>query len=237
MDSGDVVIAKDHGEMSERALKIIMQEIHNSSSGNLKRFLVPTGNTPKEIYSRLVEEHKENDTTLRYLDLFLMDELCKREHGQLSMFSPSDSEGYFFYILHRLQRGTDLRRTCIHVPDTQNIRHPGAYDLFIDTSGGIDFCLCCTGKEGNIALNMPGSDQNSITRLVQLDATRFAITVGIRTILSSKRILFVASGEEKSNVVKQIFSATVPTDQIPATYLRTHKNCTYIVDESAASLL
>ena len=116
--------------------------------------------------------------------------------------------------------------------------------------GGLDFQLLGVGRTGHVGFNEPGSNINSQTRLVTLDhLTRFdaakafygienvprkAITMGIKTILSAKRIVLLAWGINKSEIIQKAVEGSI-TPNIPTTYLQEHNNTTLVLDQQAAS--
>ena len=116
------------------------------------------------------------------------------------------------------------------------------YDALIAEAGGIDLCILGIGVNGHIAFNEPGSSANSRTRVVELDAsTRVrnsqlsgaeapskAISAGIATILDCKRIIVVASGEEKREAVNNARYSDI-SDKCPASFLQTHSDVTWLV--------
>ena len=126
------------------------------------------------------------------------------------------------------------------------------YEQRIESFGGIDVTLLGIGHVGNIAFNEPGSRLNSTTRLILLDndsrkeaAKLFgsiestpvsSITMGVSTILGSKRVHLVAWGEDKAKMIKETVEGPV-TDTIPASYLQTHNNAHVTLDLPAATFL
>ena len=116
--------------------------------------------------------------------------------------------------------------------------------------GGLDFQLLGIGRTGHVGFNEPGSNINSQTRLVSLDhLTRYdaagafhgienvpskAITMGIKTILSAKRIVLLAWGINKSEIIYKAVEGSI-TPNIPTTYLQEHKNTTLVLDHQSAS--
>ena len=127
-----------------------------------------------------------------------------------------------------------------------------SYENKIKDCGGIDLQVLGIGRTGHIGFNEPGSHFNSKTRLITLDhTTRFdasktfggienvpntAITMGVRTIFNSKRILVMAWGIHKSLIVKKSVEGDV-TSLVPVSYLQKHKNTTLVLDNESASEL
>ena len=127
-----------------------------------------------------------------------------------------------------------------------------AYEKKIKKLGGIDLQILGIGRTGHIGFNEPGSNINSETRLIALDeitredassefnglnfVPKKAITMGISTILKSKRIVLLAWGHKKSNIIAKTIEGEVSTTA-PATFLQNHDNTTFILDqESSADL-
>ena len=117
--------------------------------------------------------------------------------------------------------------------------------------GGIDLWLIGIGSNGHIGFNEPGSSRKSRTRLVNLsdttitDNSRFfdkeidvptqAITVGIATIMEARKILLLATGKNKSRAINAALNEPIGPN-CPASFLRQHPDCTFLVDEAAAEL-
>ena len=124
------------------------------------------------------------------------------------------------------------------------------YEAKIEAFGGLDFQLLGIGRTGHIGFNEPGSNQNSRTRLVNLDhitredaaegfqglefVPKRAITMGIATVLSAKRVVLMAWGQKKSAVIQQAVEGAI-TSTLPSSFLQIHKNTTLVLDEEAAA--
>jgi len=138
------------------------------------------------------------------------------------------------------------------IPQESVQEHCRLYEQRIQTFGGIDVMLLGIGRIGNIATNEPGSGLNSTSRLILIDATSreemtmsfgngetvppCAITMGIQTILSARKIFLTAWGEEKASIIQQTVEGNI-TDAIPASFLQTHNNAQVVIDLPAASRL
>lgn len=126
------------------------------------------------------------------------------------------------------------------------------YEKNLDEVGNIDFAVVSIGKNGNIGLNEPGSSMNSLTRLILLDdysigdaskifgklssVPKGAITMGVKTLLSAKRIFMVAWGEEKCDVIRKAIEEKF-SESVPASFLQNHTNAACCLDLGAASYL
>ena len=123
------------------------------------------------------------------------------------------------------------------------------YDKKIDELGGIDFQLLGIGRTGHIGFNEPGSSVNSVTRLVELDyitkqdalgsfsgfenVPNRAITMGINTILNAKRIVLIAWGENKKDVVIKAVESNI-SSKLPSSFLQNHPNTTFVLDNGSS---
>lgn len=118
------------------------------------------------------------------------------------------------------------------------------YEQNIRDLGGLDVTLLSIGREGNIAMNEPGSTLSSVTRLILINSLSrqeaaknigvnnlppCSLTVGISTILSSKRICLMAWSEEKAAIIKETVEGKI-TDALPASFLQTHNNCQVYIE-------
>lgn len=150
----------------------------------------------------------------------------------------------------------DIKPENVHIPDgtlpRENIlEFCQQYEQMIEDAGGIDYQILGIGRTGHVGFNEPGSTSDSPTRLITLDhvtridaasdffgqenVPRKAITMGIGTILKSKRIVLMAWGENKAHIVKTAVEGKV--GEVPATFLQNHPNASFILEESASSEL
>lgn len=207
-----------------------------------------TGSTPISMYAELIRMHKEENLSFKNVISFNLDE-----------YYPIEKDAYQSYwnFMHRhLFNHVDIDPQNIHIPDgtlpKENIKqHCFEYEQMIDEAGGIDLQILGIGNNGHIGFNEPGSSFLSKTRLMVLDnntrianakefqniskVPRLAITMGISTIMKSKRILLMAWGT-KAVIVARAVEGNV-TEQVPASILQQHNNCSFIIDEQAASNL
>ena len=125
------------------------------------------------------------------------------------------------------------------------------YEQTIKSLGGIDLTLLSIGREGNIAMNEPGSTISSVTRLILINSTSrdeaaknigvkklppCALTVGVSTILSSKKICLMAWSEEKAAIIKETVEGKI-SDALPATFLQTHNNTKVYIELGTSAKL
>ena len=208
-----------------------------------------TGSSPLGVYKILIDFHKNEKLSFKNVVTFNLDEYygLEKDHKQ----------SYHHFMDENLFKHIDIKRTNINIPDgfidKKNIdKYCKEYEKKIESLGGIDIQILGIGVNGHIGFNEPGSNLNSITRLVKLDyQTRndarldfngiknvptSAITMGIKTILNSKRIILIAWGQGKSEAIRRAVELR-KNIKIPASLLQSHNNTTFILDNLSSALL
>jgi len=205
-----------------------------------------TGSSPISVYNELVRMYKEEGLSFSNVISFNLDEY-------FPMKKP-DIQSYYHFMDVHLFSHVDIKPQNIYIPNgslnnDQVNDHCENYEKKIHELGGIDFQLLGIGRTGHIGFNEPGSNYNSLTRLVHLDyITRndarksfygienvptTALTMGIETIRKSKRIVLLAWGQNKSLVIKKAIQDEIDSN-IPASFLQNHGNVTFVLDNSSA---
>lgn len=208
-----------------------------------------TGATPLPFYAELVRMHKEEGLSFANVISFNLDEYSglEREHP----------ESYWYFMHQNLFNHIDIKPENINLPSglvkPEDLdAHCAAYEQKIKDCGGIDLQILGIGRTGHIGFNEPGSDDATITRKVLLDnltrsdaAPAFngienvpttAITMGVATIMSARKVVLMAWGEKKASIVKKAVEGPVTPD-VAASYLQKHKNACFLLDKGAASEL
>lgn len=240
----EVIIQPSAAASAELVARVLAREIQSNPRPVLG---LATGRTMEAVYARLVRMHRENGLDFSRCHSFNLDEyvgLCAK-----------DPHSYRYYMDHCLFRrvNIDLRNT--HLPDgaaSDLEAESERYERLIKEMGGVDLQLLGIGHSGHIGFNEPLSALSSRTRVVTLsDVTirqnaplfggpermpRRAITMGVGTILDSRKCLLLATGKDKAEVVSQTIEGPV-TSMVPATALQMHACCTLVLDEAAASRL
>ena len=244
------VIFKDSKEASKIVAKEIADLIIKKQKQNKNCVLgLATGSSPISVYQELVRMHKEEGLSFKNVITFNLDEYYPMDKN--------DINSYHHFMGTHLFNHIDIDKKNIHIPDgiikkDKINEYCANYEKQIVDFGGIDFQLLGIGRTGHIGFNEPGSNYSSLTRLVHLDyMTRndarksfygienvptTAITMGIRTIRKSKRIVLMAWGNNKSLVVQKAIEGDIDSN-IPSSFLQKHNNVTFVLDESASEHL
>ena len=241
----------DNKENAELLIaKEIVKLIQKNNKKNKKTVLgLATGSSPKGVYKNLIELHKKEKVSFKKVITFNLDEYYS--------IAKNHKESYHQFMDEKLFNHVDIDRNNIYIPkgdlDKKMIDDfCKAYEKKIKSYGGIDIQILGIGANGHIGFNEPGSNLNSITRLVKLDyQTRHdarlnfngiknvpssAITMGIKTILASKRIILMAWGKSKSNAIKKSVEVRQNV-KVPASLIQSHNNATIVLDKDSSSLL
>lgn len=208
-----------------------------------------TGNTPKMVYQELIRLHQNESLSFRNVISFNLDEYYP--------IGPDNIQSYTYFMQHNLFNHIDINPDNVHIPHTdwsaERIgQYCKSYEEKISSYGGLDLQLLGIGRNGHIGFNEPGSSFDSTTRLVHLDSlTREdaqhdfgtienvphqAISIGIQTILQARKILLLALGEKKSEIINKALNGEIST-HVPASILQTIPQVEYILDRDAAALI
>lgn len=243
-------IFKNSAEGSIIVAREIAQLIRAKQAKNKSCVLgLATGSSPIKVYEELVRMHKEEGLSFSNVTTFNLDEYypMKKENNQ----------SYFHFMHQHLFNHIDIAPENVHIPDgTINFEDLNQYcvdyEMNIKNAGGLDFQLLGIGRTGHVGFNEPGSHINSGTRIITLDhitrvdassdfngidnVPKRAITMGVSTILRSKRIVLMAWGQNKADIIKTTIQGEI-SSEVPATFLQNHNNTTFVLDQSAASEL
>ncbi len=239
-----IFVAKDYQGMSRLAANIIAAQVVMKQDSVLG---LATGSTPIGIYDRLIELYQEGDLDFSKVSSFNLDEYCG--------LSPDHDQSYRYFMDKHLFESVNIRREETHVPDglTEDMEQEGLkYDKLVETYGGIDLQLLGIGNTGHIGFNEPEEFFPKETHKVKLaqrtidanarffnsadDVPKYAITMGMQTIMNSKKILLVANGEGKAGILYEACFGPV-TPKVPASILQLHPDVVVVADEAAASVI
>ena len=226
------------------AEKII--ESINSAKGSFKLGL-STGVTPISLYEILSQAHRQGKVSFKNVEVFSIDEYYP---------CTSDSLQSRNRRLHEaLLDNVDIKPGNIHIPDGP-IPHGEIAEYcakFDRMAREMDLLVMGIGEQGQVGFNDAGTSEQSRTRTVLLtypnrkrqsayfnndisDTPKEAITVGISTLMSAKKVILMAWGEDKSEIASRVAEGDV-RGEVPASYFQHHANVELVVDEVAASKL
>ena len=214
-----IKVLKSYKELSSTVADIVKKQLKKHP---LSKLVLPTGSTPLGMYEELVNKKLDWSTVITFnLDDFLM--------------NIDHPESYQNYMRKNLFDKTNIYPDHSHFP----FRPTSAFEDKIAGSMGIDLCILGIGTNGHIAFNEPGSSFLSRTRVVNLDEqtiqdnSRFfgsvddtpkqAITMGLGTIMESKKIVLMANGDHKLTILNVAMNGKV-TETVPASILQNHNN-------------
>lgn len=206
-----------------------------------------TGSSPVNMYQAMIKDHQENGTNYAEVQSFNLDEYIG--------LSSDQDQSYACFMRNNLFEQINIQLENTHIPNGM-AKDPEIecqdYDRAIDAAGGVDLQVLGIGSNGHIAFNEPGTHFSCPTHTVELaeqtrkDNARFfesidkvpthAITSGIATIMKSKQIVLIATGERKATALKALLEGEI-TENVPATVLKNHPNLTIIADKQALSKL
>lgn len=213
----------------------------------LFRLGLTTGATPTSLYNELTRRYKAGEVSFRNVEVVSIDEYYPSSKDELQSRN------------HRLHEAlldkVDIMKENVHIPDgTVSQSDLTSYCAKFDSiARGLDLLVIGVGEQGQVGFNEAGSNEKTRTRAVRLSyasrkrqSANFnhdisstpdkAITIGISTMLSAKRIILMAWGEDKAAAVKAIAEGEIDTS-CPASFLQHHDHISFYVDEGAASLL
>jgi glucosamine-6-phosphate deaminase len=235
-----VLIFRTKAEATERAGDLIAQTVMSNPSCTLG---LATGGTMEPLYAGL---RARNDT----LDCSRVTTFNLDEYVGLS---PSHPQSYHAYMTEQLFDHLNFKPSNTHLP-VGDVSDPedeaNRYESLVRKSGGIDLQLLGIGTNGHIGFNEPCSSLGSRTRLKTLTSAtrdanarffddeemvpRYAITMGIKTILDAKEIVVLATGPNKAAACHKMIEGPISA-YWPASVLQFHPNVTALLDEDAAA--
>lgn len=241
-------------ETAEQGARHVAEQIaslvrYKSENGERCTLALTSGQSPIAVYRELVRMHREDGLSFANCDIFTIFEYYPIEVGA--------RQSYNHTLWEELLNNIDANPENLHyidgsLPSEQVSSYCRGYEALIKEKGGIDILLLGIGERGQIGLNEAGTYANTRTRVVALSnasrklvANSFygienvpsrAITMGVGSIMSARRILGIGWGEEKSSILARAIEGEEDSS-VPATYLQQHPNIEITLDQDAASLL
>jgi glucosamine-6-phosphate deaminase len=228
----DLRIVRHYEALSRAAAFAVASEMRQNPEIVLG---LAAGKTPLGTYHELVRMHREEALDFSRTVFFNLDEYGGADHAH------SFQDFLYRHLVHQI----NIPKSNVHFlsfPSVSAESYCESFERDIRNAGGIDFQILGIGRNGHIAFNEPGSAIDSRTRVVNLDAggtpgaPTTAVTMGIGTILEARRILLLASGNQKAEVLARALTGPV-TENIPASTLQRHDDVIVIADEESAEHL
>ena len=231
-----VIIVKDNVEGGKEGYKLFADAKKNRAT----TFGLATGSTPITTYQEIIKS-----------DLDFTDSISINLDEYVGL--PEDSDQSYDYFMHEnLFNAKPFKHSYLPNGRAADLEAEAKhYDQIIEDNP-IDLQILGIGRNGHIGFNEPGTPADSTTHKVSLtqptidanarffeheeDVPRYAISMGLASIMKSKHILIEAYGEDKADAIKGMIEGPVTTD-LPASVLQNHDNVTVIIDEAAASKL
>lgn len=239
-------------------MKLVVDTVENCAAKAARHFVslmvsksnpvlgLATGSTPLKLYDELVRVHKAGILSFKKVRSFNLDEYVGLDG--------KDPQSYRYFMDKNLFSRIDIDRENTRVPNgvAEDLWSCATYDNEIEEAGGIDLMVLGIGNNGHIGFNEPCTPFNSVTHVQELmpstreanarffdsldDVPLYAITMGLTTIMHCREIVLLAFGQEKAEAVASMIAGPI-TEDVPASILQLHPNCTVYMDKEAASLL
>ncbi len=238
-----VNVLKSAQEIGEAVAKIFTDEAKRNPKCVLG---LATGATPIPTYEAIKKTHAAEGVSFKGVKTYNLDEYCD--------LPKNDRNSYYTFMHEQLFNGLDILEENVHFLDGNAVDSDAEckrYDNEIIAAGGIDIQLLGIGNNAHIGFNEPAESFTEGSFKVKLtDSTinankiyfdenampRYALTMGVKQIMSAKKIILIATGEKKAEAVRNMIKGEV-TPAVPASILQEHEDALIFLDEAAASLL
>lgn len=234
--------AKDYEEMSRKAAGIVSAQIIMKPDCVLG---LATGSTPVGLYKQLIEWYRNGDLDFSGVRTVNLDEY--------KGISRENDQSYYYFMHQNLFDHVNIPAGNTHLPDgmePDSEKECRRYEELIQSMGSVDLQLLGIGHNGHIGFNEPADAFDKLVHCVNLtqstieankrffasaeEVPRQAYTMGIQTIMRSKKILIIANGEGKADIVRDAFFGPI-TPMVPASVLQLHNDVTLVADKAALS--
>jgi len=239
-----LVVVKNADQMSAMAAEIVAGVLNDRPTAPIS---LPTGNTPVGMFEKLIAGSENGTIDLSQFQLFCLDEYLG--------VTPDDPNTLTSWLKRTFIEPAGIPMENVHtlpVDDPDPAAAAKRYDDAIANAGNLALAVLGIGNNGHIAYNEPGSAADSRTRVIDLAQESIdqaagyfhgasvptkAMTVGVGTLLESSRIVLIAAGHGKAEIMRQALRDPMSSD-VPASWLRlAPERVTVILDEAAAALL
>lgn len=232
------ITVSSYEEMSRKAANIIAAQIIGKPNSVLG---LATGSSPVGTYKELIRRNQEGDVDFSEITSVNLDEY--------EGLDGNDDQSYRYFMNANLFDHVNIDKSRTFVPNGKAadlVAEGAAYDERIKALGGIDLQLLGIGLDGHIGFNEPDAFFTKETHPVTLDEStieanarffasiddvpRRAITMGMEGIMQAKKVLLIANGANKREIVEKAFNGPI-TPEVPASILQLHPDLTVIFSE------
>ncbi|MBE6105357.1 glucosamine-6-phosphate deaminase [Anaerovibrio lipolyticus] len=239
-----VLITDSYDQMGLEAAKIVAGQIYLKPNSVLG---LATGSTPLSMYERLVAVHRTVGLDFSEVTTFNLDEYIG--------MGPDNPQSYHYFMQEHFFKHINIKPENVHIPNgmAQDLIAEGErYEQLIAAKGGIDLQVLGIGQNAHIGFNEPDVKFAATTHKVELDeetilansrffnnvdeVPRYAISMGIKTIMMAEHVILLANGRNKARAVYKAVCGDV-TPEAPASILQLHRDVVVILDKEAADLL
>jgi len=233
-----IIRAKDYEDLSHKAASIVAGQLLLKDDSVLG---LATGSTPMKMYQELVKMHLEKNLDFSEVKTFNLDEYIG--------LNPENENSYHYYMRENFFKYVNISPENTFLPNgmAENVeKECEDYELQIRKRGGVDLQILGIGKNGHIGFNEPDLKFEATTHMVKLDqetikdnarffatveeVPKYAISMGIKTIMNAKKIILLIHGSNKVGIVKEALYGKI-TPQIPGSVLQLHPDVTVIMVE------
>lgn len=238
-----VIVTENYEEMSLKAYEVMKEVLTSKDNAILG---LATGSTPIGLYKNMIKDYKYGNVSYKNVKSVNLDEYIGQGVG--------DEQSYVEFMRNNLFNHIDIDLANTDLPSgkaSDMQKECDRYNAKLN-SISVDVQVLGIGGNGHIGFNEPNTPFGSQTHVVDLtertikDNARFfasidevptqAISMGIRNVMNAKKILLIASGENKADAIKATVEGPV-TEAVPASVLQLHPDCYIVVDKAAASKL
>ena len=235
-----IICCNDYAEMSRVGAGMVAEIVKNKPDCVLG---LATGSTPEGLYAELISMYERGELDFSAVTTVNLDEYYP--------ITPDNSQSYRYFMNTKLFDHVNIDKANTHVPNgnaSDAAAEAARYEAFVRGLGGADIQVLGIGRNGHIAFNEPAQALHPATHVTGLTAdtidanARFfesidqvptkALTMGMGTILSAKKIIILANGKGKHEAIKAMLAGTVSTS-CPASFLNLHADVTLICDHDA----
>ncbi|KOA75088.1 glucosamine-6-phosphate deaminase [Clostridium botulinum] len=237
-----ILVVNNYEEMSKKAAEILLSQVTSKPNSVLG---LATGGTPLGMYKEIINKYNTDTINFSKIKTFNLDEYLGLDK--------ENPQSYYYYMMNNLFKHININLQNVNIlngKSTDTLQECKSFEEKIKNFGGIDLQVLGIGVNGHIGFNEPNTYFEPNTHIVTLDNktiesnSRFfkskqevptkAISMGIKTIMKSKKILLLASGTSKATAIFKTIHGKI-NPQVPASILQLHNDVTLILDKDASS--